>query len=129
MFIFWKLGLAAALTGALKGSNADSFLAPNARLYVDRSGTCALRFVPVYKGKERYWPDYIRGTLFEIDINTGKDRTVWSAPLRDFPDVVLVSLNGEVVTIRTRVGHAQFRPEHAVVIYGRKGVVIADYDI
>jgi hypothetical protein len=64
--------------------------------------------------------------LFRFDLR-GKEKTVWTAKLVTLPTKVYVADDGPMVVAPSRPGRAEPLLKHAVVVYGSKGTVLANY--
>ncbi|HEY0867153.1 MAG TPA: hypothetical protein VGE01_07240 [Fimbriimonas sp.] len=100
---------------------ADSWKAPQARIFASANGQYAIKVVPPpgkFEGKAR-------AVLFSLEAG-GKEARLWSADLVNIPATVWVSDTGRAVGLDTygRVGYS-----HAVVVYGDIGEAKADYKL
>jgi hypothetical protein len=122
-----RVSLALALVTAAAGRAvvvADEWMAPTPQIFGSTAGAYALKTIP-----PRPVPQVdlrggrSQGTLFTLAPD-GREAVLWTRELVNLPHRALVTDNGKhVVTLDTwfRVGY-----EHALVIYGEKGVVVAD---
>ena len=122
-----RVSLALALiTGAAGGAMAlaDEWMAPVPQIFGASSGGYALKAIPPRPAPQVDLRDRrSQATLFTLAPD-GRETVLWTRELVNIPHRALVTDNGKhVVTLDTwfRVGY-----EHALVIYGEKGVVVAD---
>ena len=101
---------------------ADDWGAPRPRIFASPSGRFGFKLIPDKPALRRdAAPD--RAVLFTLD-DDGKEQAVWDKRLVNTPLFVHVADTGEhVVTIDS---HYNAGGPHSVVLYGPKGVVVAD---
>lgn len=118
--------LAVSLRNAYAPAWADRWGAPTPRVFASEAGRFGFVAVPEQNeagaaGKVPSGTSF--GTLFRLDAQ-GQQVTVWKRSLINVPMTVLVSDLGDVVTLDT---YARPGREHALVVYGPAGQVLADY--
>ena len=116
-FILTSIGMALADT---------SLFRHRAFLAASPFGSKGVRVVPAYHNNSA-----VSAKLYVFDINgrTGKDRNIWATTAAGLPDRAFVNDNSSVVTLSTSVPSSKGMKGHAVVIYSRRGKVLADYEV
>jgi hypothetical protein len=103
--------------------SADSWPGARPQIFTSAHGAYGFKTRPPQLAT---WSGRSTGSLFTHAPNGG-ETVLWSRELVNIPVNAFVADNGSsVVTFDTwaRLGH-----EHALVIYGDQGVVVADYDL
>ena len=113
-FLMLGLGLALALSAVAR---ADSWPPPRPRVFAEPlQGRYAFKSLP---GSGE-------GVLFTLDTD-GKEQVMWRAALVNVPHRVIVGRSGKHVVTLDSWG--RFGGEHALVVYGEKGKVLADFKL
>ena len=102
---------------------ADSWPGPRPHVFASAFGTYGFKMQPP---PLTTWSGKGQGTLYTL-IPDGKENVKWSRELVNIPVRAFLADDGKsVVTFDTwaRLGY-----EHALVIYGEQGNVVADYDL
>lgn len=105
---------------SLPTARADSWVPPHPRLF-SSTGMITHGFKVLPRGDTLGGP--AMGELFQLTA-TGATPVIWRGLLRNHPLEVHVAPGGQVVTLDTYGGDRQGR--HALVIYDRRGRVVAD---
>src|SRR5688500_7716108 len=114
--IFWLVAILAAAAAPVSADECISMR--GARIYASDFGTQGFK-VSLNDGA------HPSARLFTFDLK-GKEKTVWTAKLLNIPtDVYVADDRPMVVAISS--GPCTASREHAVVMYGSKGAVLADY--
>lgn len=117
------IGLAWLLAFGVSGVSADSWELPKARTVDSADGGHAFKLL---LNKDSGFRGPAEGVLLHKD-KKGDGRVIWQGKLVNIPHQIFVADTGKhVVTVDTyaRLGH-----DHALVLYGDKGKVLADYKL
>jgi hypothetical protein len=103
--------------------SADSWPGARLQIFKSASGEYSLRTRPPQLST---WSGKGQGTLFTLSAD-GTENVMWSRELVNIPVKAFIADTGKhVVTFDT---WAKLGYEHALVVYGEQGDVIADYDL
>jgi hypothetical protein len=115
------LATSAAIAPAM--AVADSWPGSRPQVYASSAGTHRFKTRPPQLST---WSGKSQGTLVTVAAD-GRETPLWTAELVNIPVVAYVTDDGKsVVTLDTwaRLGY-----EHALVVYGDRGTVVADYPL
>lgn len=114
------LAVAVCMTlGAASVALADIWAKPGPRLFAGDFGQHGFRMLNPQEGGKS------TGELYAIG-NDGKEFVIWRSELVNVPQDVFIAPGGKrVITIDT---HGHLGGQHALVVYGERGQVIADYE-
>lgn len=125
--VMLRLVIATGLSLVLSPILADSFQRPDARVFASKLGSFGFKSVPVENADHDF--EHSHGMLFTLNAS-GKEHVLWETRLLNVPHRALVSDHGKyVVTLDTGLGAIATGTKHCLVIYGRKGKVIADFQL
>jgi hypothetical protein len=102
---------------------ADKWFPAPPSIHAAPGGTFGFKVIPDFHARA---DAQARGVLFTLD-ETGREIVVWDKPLVNTPARVIVQGDGKhIVTVDT---YQQFGSDHALVIYGEQGKVVADFKL
>ncbi|UQN05734.1 hypothetical protein [Deinococcus sp. QL22] len=105
-------------------ASATSWLPPQPMLIGSDYGNYAFKLLPQNVDQPTASARTAYGELVQMSPN-GTLKTVWKRQLANLPAKVMLNSGGQVVTIDNHAGYGQ--PKNALVIYGLKGQVLANY--